>query len=135
MNDKLSILIKNFNSYCVTLSTFMSSITSTFSIKIYRDEIIKLDKKQSNIIIDTFVLSILKYENHILEGNDSFFLGESFSEITNNDEKMIMKVFEFKNIWKKINIDNKNQIKNYMKILCQIARVYVDIVLESRDLK
>ena len=64
-----------------------------------------------------------------------FFLGESFSEITNNDEKMIMKVFEFKNIWKKINIDNKNQIKNYMKILCQIARVYVDIVLESRDLK
>ena len=73
MNDKLSILIKNFNSYCVTLSTFMSSITSTFSIKIYRDEIIKLDKKQSNIIIDTFVLSILKYENHILEGNDSFF--------------------------------------------------------------
>jgi len=133
MSDKLTILIKNFNSYCVTLSTFISTISPNETMKMYKDEVVKLDKKQSTVIIDTFVLNALKYESQILEGNEAFFLGESFEEITNDDENMILKVFEFKNIWRKVNNSNKTQIKNYMKILCRIARAYVDIVIDQRD--
>ena len=32
----------------------------------------------------------------------------------------------------KINENNKEQIKNYMKILCQIARAYTNIILQAR---
>ena len=133
MTEKLKILKKNFNSYCVTLASFMTSISPNETIKIYRDEIIKLDKKESNIIIDTFILNALKYEEQLIEGNELFFMGKSFNELTNNDDNMIMKVFEFKYIWKKINVTNKTQIKNYMKILCQIARVYINLVIEMRE--
>ena len=135
MSEKLMLLVKNFNSYCVTLSTFIATISPTETMKMYRNEIINLDKKQYTIIIDTFVLNALKYESHILDGNDAFFLGESFNELTNGDENIILKIFEFKNIWvgKKVSTTNKNQIKNYKKILCQIARVYVNLVIELRE--
>lgn len=132
-STKINILTKNFNSYCSTLSTFIVTISPNETMKMYRNEIVKLEKKQSSVIIDTFVLNALKYESQILEGDESFFLGESFDNITNEDDNMIMKVFEFKNIWRKVNNSNKTQIKNYMRILCQIARVYVDTVIENRE--
>lgn len=133
MAEKINILVKNFNSYCVTLTAFVASITSNDNVKMYSSEVTKLERKQSNVIIDTFVLNGLKYEEQILEGNDSFFLGESFKEITNEDNNMIMQLFEFKNIWKQLNDQNRDQIKKYLKILCQIARIYLNLVIEMRD--
>lgn len=138
MTEKIQILIKNFNSYSSTLIVFIADVNPTDTIKFYRDEILKLESKQSNIIIDTFVLNALQYEDQILQGDDDFFLNQTFDDITSkneNSDNLILKIFEFKNIWKKINDNNKTHIKNYMKILCQIARVYVNLIIELRDKK
>lgn len=132
-SETLNILVKNFNSYATTLASFVASVTHTKYIQLYYDEIVNLDRKNSSVLIDTFVLNLLIYEQQIMEGNDAFFLGKTFDDIdTDNDKNIIMKIFEFKHLWLKINENNKEQIKNYMKILCQIARAYTNIILQAR---
>lgn len=135
--QQIGILIKNFNNYSGVLATFISNISPSQSIpfKMYKSEMDKLIREGSNIMIDTFVLNALKYEEQIMNGDDNFFLGNNYDDITKKDNNMIMQVFEFKKIWKIINDDNKNLIKQYMQLLCQISRTYFNLVVELKQMK
>ena len=137
--QQIEILKKNFNNYSVTLSTFLANLLPDSSFKIYKPFIEELANENSNKLIDTFVLSILKYEKYIMEEDENFFLGKKNYDddlrndngvATNQDYKM--KVFEFKSIWALLNEENKSIIKSYMKLLCRIARKYFDIVCENK---
>jgi hypothetical protein len=133
MNDTIKILVNNFNTYSCTLATFIGNINNkNINFKFYKNEIEKLTRKESVVMIDTFVLNGLKYEEYIMAGDEEFFLGEKYDNVTGNDDNLMMKVFEFKSIWKKLNQENKTQIINYMQILCQIAKVYLKYVAETR---
>jgi len=126
INSQLNTLIESFNANSVILVNFMSKFVSTLTFKIYKTEFDRLVRINSDFIIDTFTLNVLKYKEHIMSDNDDFFLG--YNDFDSNDA---MKVFEFKSIWYNLNEQNKDTIKAYMKLLCEIASVYRDLKMSQ----
>lgn len=133
LEEQLEILKKNFNNYSVILSVFLVNIAPNSSFRIYKPYIEHLASENSNKIIDTFILSVLKYENEIMNENESFFIGNSFDNDLDYDDEKRLKVFEFKSIWTSLSDENKDVIKSYMKLLCRIARKYFNLVYDNRN--
>lgn len=132
-NDKrIKVLISNFNNYTNVLATFIANISPNSNMRMYKGEIERLVDEGSKVMIDTFTLNVLKYEEQIMEGDENFFMGNNYSDITQNDKNMINKMFEFKSIWKILTENNKNVIIKYMQLLCQISRAYFEIVVENK---
>lgn len=134
-DQKIKILIQNFNQLSLTLSTFLANVAPNSTFMKIRGPIESLVNQNSNKIIDMFVLKALKYEEHIMSGNDDFFMGKNYDDDLDKDNNKIIKVFEFKSIWGILNDQNKDIIKSYMKILCEIARVYFDTVCKMKGMK
>jgi hypothetical protein len=128
--EQTDILKKNFNNYAVILSDFLAGLNMSHSFKIYHPYIEQLSKENSNKLIDVFVLSALKYETYIMQGDESFFLGKNYDEELNDVDKEdnMIRVFEFKTVWNKLDGQDKDMIKSYMKLLCRIARKYFDLL-------
>lgn len=119
---QLNILEKNFNSYSIDLSNLLVNLSSSKNFLIYQKTINMIINKNPKKLIETFIIKVLIYEEYIMNENDKFFLGELEKSSKNDDD-----LFEFKSIWLSINISQQNQIKSYMKLLCQIARKYFDL--------
>lgn len=130
--QQLDILKKNFNNYSVTLSVFIANIVPRSSFNIYKSNIEQFAEQNSNKIIDTFILSVLKYEEQIMNGDEKFFLKKNYDEELNNENEYIMKVFEFKSVWKSLNEQNKFVVIQYMKLLCRIARKYFNLIYDNK---
>lgn len=132
LQEELEILKINFNNYTVILSVFLANIAPDSSFRIYKPYIEQFANENSNKIIDTFILSALKYEEEIINGNEGFFLGKNYDSELDNDNEKIIKVFEFKSIWKSLNDQNKAVIKSYMKLLYRIARKYFNLIYDNK---
>lgn len=126
IDSQINMLIESFNANSNQLIKFMSNFVSSFTFKMYKTEFDRLIRINSEVIIETFAINVLKYEEHIMNDNDDFFLG--YNDFDSNDA---MKVFEFKSIWNKLNDQNKDTIRAYMKLLCQIASVYRDFKIST----
>jgi len=85
-------------------------------------------KKPANLemFIIIFINKVLPYQNEIKNKNEDFFLKKSYNGDTDNDNSIIDKIFEFKNIWKKLGNHNKEIIFQYMILLCGIANTYYE---------
>jgi hypothetical protein len=92
------------------------------NIKDIHKTVRRLEKK--NKLIEIFIVKILPYKDKIDEGDDAFFLGKSFNKDLDGDNSMINKVFEFKNIWTILKIENKTLLIQYMQLLCMLAQKY-----------
>ena len=117
--------ISDFNSLSVDLITQLSMLCPRSIIAINSDIIIKMIKNDPNKLIDIFTLHILKYKPQIDSGDDNFFINNSFSSEVENNTDMINKIFEFKSIWKQLNQQNRDFVKQYMQYLCQLALAYI----------
>ena len=86
----------------------------------------KLIKNPKNKIkfIEIFVAKVLRYKSDIDSGNEDFFLHKSYDSDLDKDNSLISKVFEFKNIWVQLKQENKDLVKQYMQILCELAQNY-----------
>lgn len=98
----------------------------------------KLKLVLTNIIIETpdepiscFLLNVYKndsYRKNILKQNDAFFIDEidnNSDEISDGDQDKVAKLFEFKDLWGKIDEDTRNFIKRSMMALVKICERYV----------
>ncbi|AYV80953.1 MAG: hypothetical protein Harvfovirus11_15 [Harvfovirus sp.] len=120
---QLQILKKNFNIYSETLADFLGGIAPKSSFMLYKGTVKSLVSKNSDKLIDMFILSALVYEDEILSGDDDFFLGACKGKNVGKRKEFI----EFKTVWNSFDDENRLQIKLYMKLLCQIARKYFDL--------
>lgn len=78
--------------------------------------------------ISCFLMNIYKndsYRINILKQNDKFFMEEDYDEFTSGDDERTSKLFEFKDLWKQIDMDTKNFIKKSMMALVKICQKYV----------
>ena len=80
-------------------------------------------KKNKERIINYFILYVLKYKDEIDNKDESFFLNNSFKNETNNDD-ILNKILEFKNIWKELDSSNKQTVMTYMILLCNLSQKY-----------
>lgn len=131
MAEKIDILIDKFN---MVLLNMVNHITEYYddlnssSLKLILKDII-MDKPEEPI--SYFLLNVYKnddYRKNILKQNDKFFIDEidnNSESLSDGDEEKIAKLFEFKNLWQKIDIDTKNYIKKSMLILIKICQKYI----------
>lgn len=80
-------------------------------------------KKNRERIINYFVLYVLKYKEQIDNQDENFFLNNSFKNDTNNDD-ILNKILEFKNIWTDLDNDNKKTVMTYMILLCNLSQKF-----------
>lgn len=80
-------------------------------------------KKNRERIINYFILYVLKYKEQIDKKDETFFINNSFKNETNNDD-VLSKILEFKNIWNELDNDNKKTVMGYMILLCDLAQKY-----------
>lgn len=121
-------IISEFNNMVIDLASQLATLCPTSIIANNMDVLAQLIRKNNKSIIDIFVIYILKYKPQIDSGDDAFFMNNSFdSELdSHNDGKdMIKKAFEFRTIWKQLKQENRDIVKQYMQILCQLSLEYI----------
>lgn len=122
-------ILSDFNTMIIELAAQLAIVCPTSIIGANINVIKTLVKNNPNTIIDIFIQHILKYKQQIDAEDDAFFMNNSFSSETQGDNNMISRVFEFKGIWKQLNQSNRSTVKQYMKILCQLALSYVNLIV------
>jgi hypothetical protein len=78
--------------------------------------------------ISCFLLNVYKndcYRVNILKQNDKFFMEEEYDEFTKGYSDRSFKLFEFKYLWKHIDMDTKKFIKKSMMALVKICQKYI----------
>ena len=135
MNMDKKTLIADLEGKFNSISLSMIELISTY----YDDALITLMKKIAETIIPIrpaepisyFLIHIYQndeYRKQIEDENDKFFLRENFNSITNGNTSLINKLFEFKQIWGKINENHKLFIKKSVKTLVSISTLYIGIL-------
>lgn len=79
-------------------------------------------------VIEQFIIHVLPFKTEIDNGNDEFFLNHDYSNKNNVDKNGLEQIFQFKSVWKTLSDENKDTIKDYMKILCYCSNEYFKIV-------
>lgn len=120
-------LIKNFNT---VISNMISHIVDYYSDK--SDDINKIHKILKNTIkvypkkpILYFINNVYindAYRKNLLEQNDAYFMNYTDKSL---DKNTMNKMFEFKDLWKKIDDDTKTYIKRSMMALVLICQEYI----------
>jgi len=120
--------IHNFNNMFTELVNQLSIICPTSIIANNNGILKQIIRKDQKKIIDIFIQYVLKYKPLIDKGDDVFFMNNTYSNECGSDDNMINKVFEFKELWKQLNQNNKNIVIQYMQLLCQIALSYINSI-------
>lgn len=118
--------IEEFKNILLDFTENLVSVSNNNLIKTYKTEILNAIKKHPKNIIDTFIIHGYtkndgKYRSEIIQGNESFFLNNSYEEHIegeNNKQNIVNYIFQFKNFWKTLDEDNKFIIKNFLLTLC-----------------
>jgi hypothetical protein len=128
MSDKkkLSELENKFNLVIIGMIEHITNYHSDTKIKLLSGIVKKLILKKPSEPISYFLLHIYRndeYRTHILNGNDVFFMNYDVKNVGKSN--MINHIFEFKNIWGKLEDESKTYIKKAMKALVLIGQKYV----------
>jgi hypothetical protein len=129
VNKNLQMCIDMFNTLITDIGSLLSNdFPNDSTICTYASLVSNVISTKPLEPISLFLVNVYqnaKYREYIMQGNDKFFINNDHSDVTNNDEKMIQTMFQFKTCWKRLSIDNKDYIKNIMKTLVQISTQYI----------
>lgn len=126
-----STTVTEFNNMLIDLASQLAVLCPSSIIANNIDVLTHIVKKKPKVVIDAFVLYVLKYKQRIDAGDEDFFLNNSFdSEISDvekrtNENDLVKKAFEFKAIWKQLSQQNRDIVKQYMQYMCQLALTYI----------
>ena len=116
--------LNNFNSTVIDLAEQLSLICPNSIISNNINLIKSVIKNKPTKIIELFIIYVLPDKSKIDKGDDDFFLNKSYNDEVEKHSISINKVFEFKNIWNKISIENQEVVKQYMQCLCYYSQEY-----------
>jgi hypothetical protein len=135
LTGEIEELKVGFNNIADQLAHVLIKIAPNSSLATFEKEFNTLIRQKSNKLIDTFVIDVLLvHKDKILAGDDTYFMGQEFKNVTNGDSANISRVFEFKEIWKSLSPESKLSIKQYMKILTLTADKYLTSVMRLKEL-
>jgi len=73
------------------------------------------------------------YRKQIKAGNEQFFMQQTYDEVKNTNNES--HIFEFKDIWCKMNNGTKSIVKDSMGMLVDHCELYLNVVSEINSLK
>lgn len=118
-------IVNDFNSLVLELASQISQVCPTSFIANNLNILQHIVKTKPKKVIDIFVEHVLKYKPQIDEGDETFFMNNTYSSDIGSDNDLSSKVFEFKTIWKQLSRDNKDIVIKYMQYMCHLALSYI----------
>ena len=97
-------------------------------LNVYYDQLLFLKKANMFTPIDLFYTNgVLKYITEIIEKDEKFFMNKINDIEQQNQDKMTI-IEHIKSVWFLLSNENKNNIWNYIRIICFYAeRSYIDL--------
>lgn len=133
MDKKKHEIKEKFNKFALNMCTYLGTLHPDSHFGKYKDTIKEFFNKRPEEPIAMFLEQVYTnqtYLENIKKGNDDFFLNADYS---NHKDVETNQIFEFKNLWKKLNADGKDSVKKTMKLLINCTDTYLDI-LHNRKL-
>lgn len=120
----MSNYVDDFNNTAIDLCNNVALVCPTSIIGRNITDICKIlrGKTNKNKFIDMFVLHVLEDKDEIMNGNEDYFLKKSYEKEVGSEHTS--SIFEFKDIWGKLDRNSKNIIIQYMQVLCLLADGY-----------
>jgi|LakMenEpi03Aug12_release.lakeMendotaPanAssembly.Ray.scaffolds.fasta_scaffold182779_2 hypothetical protein len=128
MSIKKEELEKKFNKNALSMCNYIATVRDDSHFAKYKGAIKEFFDERPKEPIAYFlqyVYSNKEYVNNIKEGNDNFFITDTFNNV---EKDQMSQIFEFKDLWKSFNNTTKESIKKTMKLLVDIASIYLDIL-------
>lgn len=129
INKKLEICINMFNSLGQEISDLLlREFPNDTSLYTYDSVIKEILKKNPAEPISLFILYIYKndeYRQGFIDGDDTFFLENDHAKVLEGNQKHIKKILKFKSYWGKLDTDSKDFIKDVMKTLIDVCKIYI----------
>jgi hypothetical protein len=136
LKTKKNDLIESFNKISINMITHLG-LEFKDSIFCKNKSIIKnFFKFKPNEVIIMFLDNIYAddvYRKNIKDGNDNFFLTQSYEHMVNSGYES--RIFEFKDIWGKMSTNTKLIVKDSMSMLVDHCELYLNILSQINKLK
>lgn len=123
-------VVVSFNNLSLQMANFIGNMYQNSHFAIYRQTIkVFFDNHPDEpiAIFIKYVYSNDEYRLKIKDGDETFFLDQSYNHITSDNKDKISKMFEFKTLWLEFDLEMRSLIKNFMQLLVQQAERYIDI--------
>jgi hypothetical protein len=117
-------IVKDFNNQLIDLLQQFVSITNDKDIKIYQILLKGLIAKNCLMPIENFKEYVLPYKEKIYNQDDDYFLTSEDYLKNVKSEQSLLKALKLKEIYKMLNDDGKQNLWNYLKILCFYSEQY-----------
>jgi hypothetical protein len=129
VNDKLQMCITMFNSLSEDIGGLLKKeFPNDQSMALYSGVVSEFIRSKPIEPISFFATNVYSndmYRKSIIEGNDKFFLGNTYTEAS-SDADAVKMMFDFKNSWGKLSNSNKEYIKNVFQTLVKITAQYIE---------
>lgn len=122
--NTLQDLEGKFNNVMMSMINYIAKFHNVLKYTIYIKKIEEFIEEKPDEPISLFLIHIYdntEYRNNILDGNDDFFN----NNLNNIDNKYLRELFEFKKVWKKLDVNERNYIKKSMEVLVKISKEYI----------
>jgi hypothetical protein len=136
LKEKKNDLIESFNKIALNMVTHLGNEfkDSVFGkSKIIIKNFFKFKPNETIIFFLESVYSYDDFRKKIKEGDDRFFMEQSYDDAMNAGYEK--RIFEFKDIWLRMNNQTKKIVKESMAMLIEHCELYLDIVSEINKLK
>lgn len=136
LKEKKNDLIESFNKIALNMVTHLGNEfkDSVFGkSKIIIKNFFKFKPNETIIFFLESVYSYDDFRKKIKEGDERFFMEQSYDDAMNAGYEK--RIFEFKDIWLRMNNQTKKIVKESMAMLIEHCELYLDIVSEINKLK
>lgn len=125
--DPKQKLISNFNTVVSNLAEDIAMINPGSMIANNKKVIHNIVTSNPVKLLDLFIIYVLPDKHYIDAGDEQYFLGKTYSDLT-TDSDSIKLVFEFHKFWHALTPGNKHAIIQCMRVLCKIATSYFALI-------
>jgi len=118
-------LVKDFNTQLLDLMKEFVLLTNDKDLQAYEYLLKELLKKNCMLPIENFKAHVLPYKQKIYEQDEEYFLkNDDYIKNVQNDDDSLLKALKLKEIYKMLNKDGKQNLWNFLKVLCYYAESY-----------
>lgn len=129
-------VIDSFNKISINMITHLGNEFKDSIFGKNKSMIKNFFKFKPNEVIIMYLENIYaddEYRKNIKDGNDQFFMNQSYNNIKNSGYES--RIFEFKDIWCKMSVNTQLIVKDSMSMLIDHCELYLDILSQINKLK
>ena len=126
---------ESFNKIILNMCDHMAKKYPNTYFGIYHDTAVKFITERPTEPIAYFIKHVYsndEYRTKILAQDESYFMGQKYSEVGQDHS---VKIFEIKELWTTLDDNTKKLIKLTFKHLADRTKLYVDILSDINKLK